>query len=423
MDINHLKTIIADQKEMIDEKFKSEKIIPREGMSPARKALKHPNILLVTGMRRAGKSIFSRLVAENFKYTHVNFDDERLAGFKLTDFNTLLESLYQLYGDFSLLILDEIQNVSGWELFAGRLRNKYRIIITGSNANLLGSELATHLTGRFLAQTVFPLSFPEFLEFRRSRPPGTPGHSTKEKSRLAVLFGEYLVNGGIFERYKFGPEFLRTMFSSIITKDIAVRHGIRHAAVLEELGVLAVNYFTGKLSMNKITAALKIKSPHTTREYLKYMEDTFLLFTLNRFSRKVKEQLSTLKKIYVTDNGMVNALNLNLTPNRGRLLENLVACQLKRRSFTENFQIFYWEEYDSECDFLIKTGTEITSAIQVCLELNFDNRHREITGLTRAMKEFGLKEGLLLTENQEETIREENMRIRVLPAWNWLLSG
>ncbi len=417
-----LKNIVVDQKELSELKFMTEKMITRTGLKAAAAHLRHPNILLITGMRRAGKSVFSRLLAQDKNSAFITFDDERLAGFKNADFAPLLECFQELYDDPEYIVLDEAQNIPGWELFAGRLRENFRVIVTGSNAAMLSSELATRLTGRFSTVTIFPQSFREYLEFSGvdvSNPP----YSTRRKAAIYGNFTRYLSEGGLFEYRKFGPEFIRTLFNSIITRDIAVRYGVRHTAALEEFSLLAVNYFGTRLSLSKISRSINIQSPNTCREYLKYLENTYLLFTVNNFSYKVKEQLSTFKKVYVTDNGIIRALSLDFTKNLGKLLENTVAIELKRRSYLNGSSMYYWNDGTSECDFVLRKGKRITCASQVCYDLNVNSANREISGLVNACAEFRLKKGLILTMDTEKEIRERGVKISVLPVWKWLLDS
>ena len=235
------------------------------------------------------------------------------------------------------------------------------------------------------------------------------------------MFNNYITNSGIFEYYKLGKEFLRNLWSVVITKDIVARYNVKYPRVLEELSVLLVNSFASKISFSKLSRHFKIKSYHTINEYMRYLENSFLIFTVNKFSYKIKEQLSAFKKVYIIDQGFINALSFNFSENKGKLLENIVAVELKRRSYRENFSIYYWDNYNVECDFIIKQGLKITSTYQVCSELNLNNRKREINGLVNAMKEFNLKEGYILTESTEEEIRVNGFKIFVMPVWKWLL--
>ncbi|MGA2091634.1 MAG: AAA family ATPase [Endomicrobiales bacterium] len=162
-----LKRVIVDQRQELEKRFCQERVLEREGIKPCMKYLVQPNLLLVSGMRRAGKSFFAHILAGKNSYAFLNFDDERLMGFVASDFNNVLECFNELYGEPPYLLFDEIQNVKGWELFAGRLRNTAKVIITGSNANLLSRELSTHLTGRFMEYVLHPMSFKEFCGFKK----------------------------------------------------------------------------------------------------------------------------------------------------------------------------------------------------------------------------------------------------------------
>ncbi|PKM99148.1 MAG: hypothetical protein CVU78_07780 [Elusimicrobia bacterium HGW-Elusimicrobia-2] len=423
MEKETLKNIIADQIETAGEKSGREKVISREGMEKCRKYLAHPNILLISGLRRAGKSVFSNLLVRNEKYVFLDFDDERLIEFNTKDFNLLLECFYEISDGFDHILLDEIQNVSGWELFVNRLRKKYKVVVTGSNANLMSGEMATRLTGRFLDFTLFPMSFREFLEFSGIAMKKASIYSTKERSRIITVFEKYLQNGGVFDFYKFGPEFLRNLWRSVIMKDIIVRYSVKYPIVLEELALFLVNCFTSKISPSRICRSLKIKSPHTISAYIKYLEDSFLIFTVKKFSYKLKEQLSAFKKVYVTDNGAVNSLIFKFSENRGKFLENIVAVELKRRSLREGLEIFYWDNYNAECDFVVKKGQAFCFACQVCSHISAINKKREIEGLKAAMKELGIKKGFILTSSTEDSILSDGFRIEIIPVWKWLLKN
>ena len=246
-----IKNIIIDQIELFSEKLNSENFIEREGLLKCSKFLTHPNILLISGLRRAGKSVFSHLLTRKENCPLINFDDERLAGIETTDLNTVLECFYEIYGDFEYILFDELQNIPKWELFVNRLRNKYKIVITGSNANLLSSELATHLTGRYVTFTIFPLSFREFLRYNSIKLQSNMLFSTKEKSRISRLFSEYLTDGGIFEHYKFGKEYTRNLFSSIINKDIIARRSEEHTSELQSHSFISYAVFCLKKKKKK----------------------------------------------------------------------------------------------------------------------------------------------------------------------------
>lgn len=416
-----IKSIIIDQKDLLREKMRQEHLLPRSGIVSCVTHLKHPNVLLISGLRRAGKSFFAQLLVKNKEYSFLNFDDERLVNFTAADFNVVLECFYELNGEFDHILLDEPQNIKGWELFVNRMRNKYKLIITGSNANLLSVDMATHLTGRYSDFNLFPMSFSEFLVFKKCSLGETSVYSTKKRSIITSHFNEYLFGGGIFEYYQFGKEFVRNLFSSIIAKDINVRYGIKYPHVLEELAVFLINYFTSKVSLANLAENLNVKSPHTIKEYIGYLEKSFLFFQVQKFSYKLKEQLSAYKKLYCIDNGIVGSMIFNTSENSGRFLENLVAIELRRRSLQDNCELFYWDDYSVECDFIVKRSTKIIAVYQVCFELTPKNKKREFGGLIAAMKVFGLKEGYILTSSTEEEISENGFKIKVIPVWKWVL--
>jgi uncharacterized protein len=422
MNKDTLKRILLDQRESFDRQFASEKIVVRNGLEECRTMLKAPNVLLISGMRRAGKSTFAHLLAGEKEYAFANFDDERLIGFTADQFQFLIEAFHELYGEPDCFLFDEVQNISGWELFINRIRPGHRVIVTGSNANLMSSEMATHLTGRYDEWTLYPMSFDEFLRFKGMPIPKSNGFSTLQQSRLKKLFDEFCFSGGIFEGYTFGKEHLRTLFRSIFTKDVIGRYRISFPAALEELAVTIINSFAQTISLNKIAKRTGLKSPHTIKEYLGYLETTFLFFSVNKFSFRIKEQQASLRKAYCCDNGLVSSMLFETSANVGRFLENLVAIELRRRERT-NGSFYYWDDYRHECDFVMKRGKRITEAIQVCNELTEENRNREQRGILAAMKEFNLDLGTILTADQEDDFKIDGKRIRVTQVWKWLIEN
>ena len=422
MNKDFLRQIIADQKEAMQRSISSDSIIERDGLELCRVKLKNPNILLVTGMRRAGKSVFAHLVSQNSTCSFLSFDDERLIEFKSQHFQQLIEVFHELYGETEYYLFDEIQNVSGWELFVNRIRLNKKIIVTGSNSNLMSAEMGTHLTGRYDVWQLFPMSFPEFLAYKKHSFSSLKSLTTVQRSAIVVLFAEYLSLGGIFEGHLFGLQRLRTMFSAVLAKDILMRHQVRYPAVLEQLALILFNSFAQKISFSKITARCTVKSSHTITEYAGYLESTFLLFFVSKFSYRLKEQQAALKKVYSIDNGLLSALTMLYSPNKGQFLENLVAIELKRKVSLGQGEVFYWDNYRQECDFVVKTGQKITHAYQVCYTFGEENSKRELNGLCTALDQFNLKQGTILTNDQEETFEHENFKINLVPVWKWLLT-
>lgn len=415
-----IKTVILDQQAVFAEKLKREHLIPRVGSQTCNKYLSHPHVLLISGLRRVGKSVFSKLLAHNKNCPSLNFDDERLLGLTTADLNLVLECFYELYPTFGSILLDEIQNVPGWELFVNRLREQFRVIVTGSNAHLLSSEMATHLTGRFNAYNLFPLTFREFVSFHDPSFPQEQDMTTRNRSRLVSHFQDYLNKGGLFDYYKFGPDFLQSLYSSIVHRDIIARYRIRYPVHLQNLAQLLLNSFSSKCSPTRLAKHLGVKSPNTIRQYIQFLENSFLIFGLHKFSYKLKEQQSSFKKTYAIDVGLAHTLDVDTVPHQGRYLENLVAIELKRRCSLENGLLYYWDNYHKECDFVVMKKGKITSALQVCWELNAHSEEREFSGLVAALKEFGLKSGTILTQSSEDIIKQQGHTIHIQPVWKWM---
>ena len=293
-----------------------------------------------------------------------------------------------------------------WEKFIRYLTDKKeRIVITGSNASLLSSELGTKLTGRHLQTEMFPFSFGEFLSLKKEKP------SLKS-------FEEYSIKGG-FPEYlkKENPDILHELLSDISMKDIAVRFGIKNTSILNKIAIYLISNVGKEFSYNSIKDAFEIKSVQSVIDYVFYFENAYLLFTVPRFSYSYKKQQVNPKKVYSIDNGFSYNNSASFSKDKGKMLENLVFLEL-RRHFRD---IFYFQE-KSECDFVIKEKEKITKAMQVCFDFNEETKEREINGIITALKEFNLKEGLILTYNQEDEFSVEGRRIIIKPVWKWLNS-
>jgi len=379
--------------------------------------LSHEQIVVISGIRRSGKSTLMRQFAGRFPdFYYINFDDERLIDFGLADFSRLMVIFQKILPGVRVIFLDEIQNIDGWERFVRRIHDEgYKIFLTGSNARLLGSELATHLTGRYVKIELYPFSFTELLAFRQI---GYESVSSAKKAEILAVFDEYLEHGGFpeFIRYQ-DREFLQRTYDDILFRDIITRFGIREVKAFKQLVQYLFANLASEASYQALKKTLGFKSPMSVRSYIGFVEESYLLFECFRYDRSLKKQYANPKKIYVIDTGMRNAVAFRFSDDSGRLLENLVFIELKRR----NAEVWYFRG-KQECDFVIRDSGAITSAIQVCYELTASNREREIGGLVEAMTGLGLDEGFILTYNQEETIPTEQGRtITVVPVWRWLL--
>ena len=364
-----------------------------------------PFAIIITGIRRSGKStLLHQLLKKLPNFYYLNFEDTRLLSFEAGDFAKLDQVFHEEFGSSEFYLLDEIQNIKGWEIFVrSRLDKHKKIFITGSNASLLSRELGTRLTGRHIDIEIFPFSFPEALLFM--------GEDLSYKS-----FGTYFYNGGFPEHLKFKkPEILRELLLDILYRDIISRHNIRESKALQEMTIYLLTNVGKEFSYNSLKKMFGFGSVNTPISFISYLEDSYLLFTVSRFDYSFKKQLVNAKKVYSIDNAMSIANSASFSSDKGRILENLVFLAL-RRTYRE---IYYFRE-NGECDFLVKVDGVLKMAIQVTYELNEDNKGRELEGLTEAMDKLNIEEGLILTYGQEDELTIEGRTIKIKPAWKWI---
>ncbi len=380
--------------------------------------------IIIYGVRRCGKSylmkiIKSKLNLKEKEFLFINFNDERLAGFDVDDFQKINDFLIEMeYKSDCYLFLDEIQEAPKWEKWIDRIREKHPIFITGSNSKLLSGEIATVLTGRTLKINLTPFNFKEYLEAKNISIKGWKYDLNKD-SILRKEFKDYLQVGGIPKKVLSGINSIITeLFEDIVYKDIIAHVGTENLKEIKEIG----NYFLSNPSSYFTLRALsdfsKIKNLATLRKILNAFENSFLFFFVRKFDRSFKKQSRNPKKVYCIDNGFVINIGFRISEDLGKLLESFIAIELIRRGY----DIYYFSN-KNECDFIIKEGNKIIKAIQVCHEINEINKVREYSGLIEALEEFNLKEGFILTNNQEKTIKIKGKNIKILPVWKWLLEN
>jgi predicted AAA+ superfamily ATPase len=382
--------------------------------------LKHGRVVVISGIRRCGKSTLLRQIAERFRkkdFHYLNLDDERLFEFEISDFDRLMQ-VFHKRAESRVLLFDEIQNVPGWERFVRRIHDEgYKVILTGSNARLLSSEQGTHLTGRYSRINLYPFSLRETLLFHRINP-----RALKAKSRPRALrvFDEYLGHGGFPEYLKFkNRELLQRTYEDILFRDIIARFKIREGKALQHLAHYLCTNFTGEISYHSLKNILHIKSAVSVRNHIAFLEQAYLLFEVFKYDFSLKKQHVSNKKVYVVDTGLRNAVSFQFSRDAGKALENCVFVELLRRG--EN--VYFFRDR-GECDFVTVSGRKAVSAIQVCFELHEGNRKREIGGLQEALETLRISNGLLLTYDQyEEIALESGAAIRVMPVWRWLLGA
>ena len=283
---------------------------------------------------------------------------------------------------------------------------------------MLSRELGTHLTGRYLGLELFPFSFKEFLNLKNVELNKNSLYLKAERAKIKTYFENYFLKGGFPEYLKeLNPDYLKTLYENILYRDILVRYKITNERALKELVYLSVNCISKEISFNSIKKTLGFGSSTTVKDYFDYLENSFLIFLVPKFDYSLKKQVYHNKKVYCIDHILAKFLGFRFTPDNGKILENIVFIELKRR----NKEIYYFVD-KKECDFVVKgQTTKISEAIQICFELNRENKKREIEGLTAAMNEFKLKEGLILTYDQEDELSEGKKKIIVKPVWKWLL--
>lgn len=425
MEFDGLRRVIEDQRESY-RKLLSGHIIARElDRKKAVSALAKPNVLAVLGVRRSGKSTLALTLFKE-EPAHVNFDDEALYGLRAADLNDVLKALYMTYGRDRIILLDEIQNVPGWELFVARIRDTERVIITGSNAVLLGSELATHLTGRHIDMVLFPFSFREFLEYKGIKIDHR-SHSTAASMASEPAAEEYINAGGFPEAYILGKDIVSSIYNDIITKDVVKRHKIRDIAALLSLSNFLVSNFSKEITYGSMTGSFGIKNISTVRKYVAYLEEAYLVFQLERFSKNLKRKALAPRKIYAIDTGVIGVVFPGAWDNKGRLMENVVATELMRRkAYWKHFtDLYYWKDHQQrEVDFVVVKEGNAVQLIQVSYSVaDPETRSRETSALLRAAAELGCNSLVCITWNYEAIEDAEGKMIRYVPLWRWLLSN
>lgn len=418
-----LKGIIKEQRQELERIEREERIIERDRLKEARSYLNYPNIVVITGIRRCGKSVFSYLMDKGSRFAYINFDDERLVGLKAEELDKVLQAFYELYGDIEYIILDEPQNIEGWELFANRLRRTKKLIITGSNSQLLSGELATHLTGRYIAIKLFPFSFKEFLDFKGIEL--LKAYTTQEKAKIFGALQEYLAFGGFPEVYKFGKPIVLGIYETILNKDLILRYNIRKAREFKDLAKYLLSNSSEEITYSRLSRNMGIKHVSTISNWISYMENAFLIFKLERFDFKLKQQFIAPKKIYCCDTGLVDLIGFKFSENYGKILENSIAIELQRRKEKNiNLEIYYWKDArQNEVDFVVKDGAKIFQLIQATYINNRQElKESRINSLIEASNHLKCNNLLFITWDFEGNEKSGAKEIKFIPLWKWLMA-
>jgi len=415
-----LRQTIIDQQKILN---LEEQYIPRD--IPLESLLQSEEIIVLSGIRRCGKSTILTQLSKilDGKFLYINFDDIRFSDFNHENFQHIYEIIGELFGSDAhvTLLLDEIQNIPGWERWLNNLHTfKIKTVVTGSNASILSSELSTFLTGRHKTIRIYPFSFREYLRYYSIVCENPEYITSTQKGEIIHYLRKYLEEGGFPAVIRSGDITLSEQYlTDIIYRDIVSRFGIREIKELKDLTVYLISN-TGKLMSYKTLAEITgLKSVSTIKNYLDYLEQAFLLYRLAPLHYSLKTTSRASYKIYAGDLSFIQSAGFHLTEDLGPRIENLVFLELLRR----HHEVYYYSG-SGECDFLVKRNQVIEEAIQVSYSL-IDQKtlDREIKGLSEAMEKFNVKKGLILTFDDDELFNIPNNGISVVPIWKWLLTS
>lgn len=393
-----MKNIILNQRAERDE-LMARPYLQRETKYNIDELLTNPLIKLITGPRRVGKSVFALLMLQGKNFAYLNFDDNLLL--EHWDENLVMKMLDDVYPDYDYLLLDEVQNLTDWDLWINKLHRRGRnLIITGSNAKMLSSEMATVLTGRYLQIEMLPFSLEETMRWKNINP-----ESKEQAAQAVAAVDDYMRNGGYPETVQsrsITKGYLSTLFDSILLKDVARRHNVRNTTDLYNLATYLLSNFCNPVSANDLASELGMSSVTTTKKFCDYLAEPYLFYYLPRFNNKMKLMKKAPSKVYVVDNGFVQSTAFNLSENLGRLLENQVFVELLRRGYVPGHTLFYYRtRNDKEIDFVTRKGTKVEQLIQVCYDMTSEKtRKRELDALVEAAEELHCDNLLVITHIQ-----------------------
>lgn len=418
MDKQVLQSIVIDQKELFSGR---NGLIERDVVLD--KFLTTNQVVVITGVRRCGKSsllsiIKNRLGLHESEFCYLNFDDERITA-EVSVLSDLYAIHIELYRKEPVFFFDEIQLVDGWEKFVNRMYEQGRkVYVTGSNARLLSSEISTSLTGRTKVLELFPFSFAEFIRYSGQNY-DIRKLSVRQLSLLKNDLNTYLSQGGFPLVLKEKDiELINGWFQDILYRDIVARYRITSVAEIRQIALYLASNIGKIFSYATLQNISGIKSVSSVKDYLHYYESSYLFFYLRKFDYSVKKQIMNSRKVYAIDNAVASRLGFRFSENTGRLMENTVFIELKRR----NKDVFY-HSGKYECDFLVTENLTVVEAIQVTYELKEANFKREINGLKEAMQQFKISRGVIITFEQGNYDMELPENIEIIPLYKWLLNG
>ena len=411
-----MKTIVLNQRKERDELLSRPYLTRRSGLD-IDTLLNSKLIKLITGPRRVGKSTQALLMLRDKNFAYLNFDSQPLLD--AWDPDLVMRMLDDVYPGYEYLLLDEVQNLDAWDLWVSELyRLGKNLVITGSNAKMLSSEMATVLTGKYLQIEMLPFSMEEFFDWNR-----LDLHELKaeQQAEARALTDDYMRNGGypeVVASRQLVRSYLDTLFDSIIWKDVAKRYNVRNVSDLNNLAMYLVSNFCNPLSANELTEELGLSSVNTTKKFMDYLHEPYLFFYLSRYNNKLKLMKKAPRKIYVVDNGFVAAKAFAVSENLGRLLENQVFIELVRRGYDTDKTLFYYRSRnDKEVDFVLRKGVRIERLVQVCYDMsNPKTEKREVDSIVECAGELKCDNLTIVTYNEERTIVKDGYTIAVVPV-------
>ena len=410
-----MKTIVLNQRKERDELL-SRPYLTRRSSQDSGTLLNSHLIKLITGPRRVGKSTQALLMLRDKNFAYLNFDSQQLLD--AWDANLVMRMLDDVYPGYDYLLLDEVQNLDAWDLWVSELyRQGKNLVITGSNAKMLSSEMVTVLTGKYLQVEMLPFSLEELFDWNKL----DLHHIMPEQgAKCKVLTDDYLRNGGypeVVASRQLVRSYLDILFDSIVWKDVAKRHNVRNITDLNNLAVYLVSNFCNPLSANELAEELGLSSVNTTKKYMDYLHEPYLFYYLSRYSNKLKLMKKAQRKVYVVDNGFVAAKAFSVTENLGRLLENQVFIELVRRgNDTEKTMFYYRSRNDKEVDFVLRQGTHIERLVQVCYDMSSPKTEkREVDAIVECAGELKCDNLTIVTYDDERAIEKDGYKINVIP--------
>lgn len=424
MEIESLKYILKDQKESLLSQVLE---VERKISSVLAQAIASKEIIIITGVRRCGKSTLMRQIIHKLmrdgigiaNILYINFEDERLQSFESSDFENMLLAHMQLFAPKGKVYIfaDEIQNVKNWEKWAYRMREfeLAKLFITGSNKSILKSDLSTTLTGRTFVFDQYPFSLSELTG-------EVDIYDKNIMNKAHITFEKYLLYGGFPEAIlNQSKNILSSYLRDIISKDIVFRYQIKNIKEMEEFMYYILNLYGKRFTFAKLKNIFNMGSHNTVKNFIDYAQSSYLVFVIEDYSNSMSEIIRSPRKIYAIDHALAQQVSNNPLIDKGAVMENIVFLELKRKlSFDE--KIFYWRDSkDREVDFIIKKANKIKFAIQVYYELN-QRKEQEISALLEALNKFDLSKGIIITNSYEGTEIIKGKKIIYKPILKFLLS-